>query len=74
MEPEEEEATVPSALAAVDKMIERVQESLCEETVKPTFSDLMRLLELRRELAQAQPRPITVRWVDECPKTETGGE
>lgn len=69
MEPEGQGTAPADALVSVDKIIERMQESLCADDVKPSISDLMRLLELRRELAQTQPRPITVRWVDEWQQT-----
>lgn len=69
VEPEGQEAAPADAMAAIDKIIERVQESLFREDVKPSVADLMRLLELRRELAQLQPGPVTVRWIDECQQT-----
>jgi len=53
-------------LAVVEKMIERVREGLCDADVSPSVADLLRLLEFRRELAQSQAEPVTVRWIDEC--------
>lgn len=38
------------------------------KNIKPSVADLVRLLELRRELKKREPRKLTVRWVDECPE------
>jgi hypothetical protein len=53
-------------LATVDIAIETIKVSLlgkgCE---KGAISDLIRLLQLRKELDAERPRHITVRWIDE---------
>ena len=53
-------------LATVDVAIEAMKTSLrtkgCE---KGLLSDLVRLLQLRKELDAERPRHITVRWIDE---------
>jgi hypothetical protein len=59
-------------LAEVDKMIERIQESLCDEDVTPSVAELLRLMQFRRE--REQPGPVTVRWIDECQPTPASGE
>jgi hypothetical protein len=58
--------TVVDPLEEIDRVTARVMERLADEDVHLSIADLMRLLELRRELAQSQPGRITVRWVDEC--------
>ena len=56
----------PDLLGAVDIAIEAMKESLknkaCE---KGSISDLIRLLQLRKELDAERPRHISVRWIDE---------
>ncbi len=37
-----------------------------KDTAKASVADLVRLLQLRRELNAERPRKITIRWVDEC--------
>jgi hypothetical protein len=53
-------------LATVDVAIEAIKVSLkgkvCE---KGAISDLIRLLQLRKELDAERPRHISVRWIDE---------
>lgn len=56
----------PDLLATIDIAIKAMKESLqtkgCE---KGSLSDLIRLLQLRKELDVERPRRISVRWVDE---------
>ena len=56
----------PDLLATIDVAIEAIKVSLkgkvCE---KGAISDLIRLLQLRKELDAERPRHITVRWIDE---------
>ncbi len=56
-------------LADLDKIMANIRQILSGEKAKPSVADLMHLLELQRELAQGQPGPMTVRWIDECPQT-----
>jgi len=53
-------------LNAVDIAIHAMKTTLgkkgCE---KGSLTDLIRLLQLRRELAAERPRHVTVRWIDE---------
>jgi hypothetical protein len=53
----------------IDKIIERIQESLAREDVQLSVADLMRLLEFKRELAESQTGPLTVGWIGECQQT-----
>ena len=61
--------TVVDPLEEIDRVTARVMERLADEDVPLSVADLMRLLELRRELAKSQPGRITVRWIDECQPT-----
>ena len=61
-------------LAEVDRIIESIQERLSDDSAKPSVAELVRLLELRRELAQSQTGQVTVRWIDECQPTPACGE
>jgi hypothetical protein len=73
---DQEEARKPTEgeLAEVEEMMQRIREGLGDEDVSPSVADLLRLMELRRDLAQSGPRPVTVRWIDECQPTPVCGE
>lgn len=62
----EREAQKQTAAAEVEKIIKCIQRGLSDDSTKLSVADLMRLLELRRELAQSQPGRMTVRWIAEC--------
>ena len=57
--------TVVDPVEEIDKITARIVERLAEDDVPLSIADLMRLLELRRELAQSQPVRLKVRWIDE---------
>jgi len=61
-----EETESRELLNAVDIAIHAMKTTLgkkgCE---KGSLTDLIRLLQLRRELAAERPRHVTVRWIDE---------
>ncbi len=63
---ETESAESLDLLATIDAAIEAIKISLrtkgCE---KGSLSDLIRLLQLRKELDAERPRHISVRWIDE---------
>ena len=61
--------TVVDPVEEIDKITERILERLANQDVPLSIADLMRLLELRRELAKSQPGRIRVRWIDECQPT-----
>jgi len=61
--------TVVDPVEEIDRITERILERLADEDVPLSVADLMRLLELRRELAKSQPGRMTVRWIDECRPT-----
>ena len=56
-------------LSDVDAAIGKIREKLCSDDLKGSMADLVRLLQLRQELTELQPRQVTVRWVDECQTT-----
>ena len=58
----------------VDMAIGNVRKGLRSQDIKGSLSDLVRLLQLRQELAVQQPRQVTVRWVDECQTTPSTEE
>jgi hypothetical protein len=63
---ETESAGSLDLLETIDAAIDAIKLSLktkgCE---KGSLSDLVRLLQLRKELDAERPRHITVRWIDE---------
>jgi hypothetical protein len=61
--------TVVDPVEEIDRITERILERLADEDVPLSVADLMRLLELRRELAKSQPGRMTVRLIDECRPT-----
>jgi hypothetical protein len=44
-------------------LIERVEEKLAGDEVKVTLADYIRLVQLRKELEEDEPREIRVTWV-----------
>jgi hypothetical protein len=72
--PKQTAAEPEDELVEIDKIMQGLQESLAEAGAKPTVADLIRLLELRRELARSQSSRVTVRWIDECQPTPARGE
>ena len=48
----------------VEELIERVERNLAKEDTKATVADYIRLVQLQKELEEAEPRDIEVRWVD----------
>ena len=62
-----ETETGADLLEAVDTAILAIQEQLkstgCE---KGSLTDLVRLLQLRRDLEGDRPRRVSARWIDEC--------
>lgn len=49
----------------LDTAIERIQQQLASGELKGSVADLVRLLQLRTEVAGSQTQPITVRWIEE---------
>ncbi len=49
--------------ALVNKVIEKIEAKLDGDELKPTVGDLLRLLQLEKELEDEQPKEIKVSWV-----------
>ncbi len=54
---------------AVDAAISNIQDRLGKEDMKGSVADLIRLLQLRKELNETQPQKVSVGWVDEWQPT-----
>jgi hypothetical protein len=48
----------------VRNAIESIEAKLESDNIKPTIGDLVRLLQIEKELDTDEPREIRVRWVD----------
>jgi hypothetical protein len=48
----------------IQKVIEGIETKLETEELKATVGDFIRLLQLRKELEEEQPREIEVTWID----------
>jgi hypothetical protein len=55
--------------AAVDAAISNIQDRLGNEDMKGSVTDLVRLLQLRKELNDTQSQKVSVGWVDEWQPT-----
>jgi hypothetical protein len=51
--------------SAIDDAIDNIREKLTSEDLRASVSDLVRLIQLRKELTDDAPRQVTVRWVEE---------
>jgi hypothetical protein len=61
-----EETESADLLAAIDAGIQTMQAQLkLKGAGKGTLSDLVRLLQLRKELNAEKPRHVSARWIDE---------
>jgi hypothetical protein len=49
---------------AIDNAIGKIQAQLESDEVKASVGDLVRLIQLRNELADEHPVDITARWID----------
>ena len=54
----------------VKKAIDSIEDKLGTEAMQPTLADLVRLLQIEKELAADEPREIRVRWIDPAGTTE----
>jgi hypothetical protein len=48
----------------VETLIERIEKKLGAADVKASLADYIRLVQLRRELEEEEPREIIARWVE----------
>ncbi|HUE05637.1 MAG TPA: hypothetical protein VMR62_39205 [Bryobacteraceae bacterium] len=51
----------------VRKAIENIETRLGTQEIKPTVADLVRLLQIEKELETDEPREVRVRWVESEP-------
>ncbi len=63
--------TAQEIATLVDKAIRSFESTLDGAGGKCSVSDLVRLLQLRKEMAADTPGNVTVRWVDECNETSS---
>ena len=52
----------------IERAIENMEQKLNKEEVKASIGDLIRLLQLQKDLGFDQPKQVTVRWVDKTEK------
>ena len=70
--PTPEDLATEKLAAAVESAIAGIQERLANlaadsQDAKLSMSDLVKLLELRKQLQGERPRTISVRWIDDPP-------
>jgi hypothetical protein len=59
------ETTRAGGCTSIREIVEQIEENFLEADMTPSAGDLLRLLELRRELATDETEHIKVRWVEE---------
>ena len=52
----------------IERAIERLEKKLDKDEVKGNMADLIRLLQLQKDLGFDQPTQVTVRWVEKNEK------
>ena len=50
---------------AIDDAIENIRGKLTTDDLRASISDLVRLIQLRKELTDDSPKQVTVRWIEE---------
>lgn len=63
----EDQAAPRCDVAAIDAAMGQFMKSLSEGGVKMIVADALRLLELRKEIAQEEIREVRVEWVESNP-------
>jgi hypothetical protein len=53
----------------VKKAIEGIEAKLGTQAIKPTLADLVRLLQIEKELDTDEPREVRVRWIESDEET-----
>ena len=54
----------------VTKAIEGIESRLNDEKDPPGIGDYIKVMQLQKDIADEQPKEITVTWVDPTPKNE----
>ncbi len=65
-----EEGERISKAELVSRVLEKMEQTMVAEGVKPTVGDFIRLVQLEKELAEEQPKEIRVSWVEPEKKSE----
>jgi hypothetical protein len=68
------ETSAQLMVKALDDAIGKIRKKLADEEMKSSIGDLARLMQMRHDLKDTQPRQVTVRWVDECQTTPATDE
>jgi hypothetical protein len=68
--PQSEEPIDKAAL--VNKLLHSIEKRLEKDELKATLGDLIRLLQLQKELDDEQPGEIEVKWVEPEPVSANG--
>jgi hypothetical protein len=58
----------------VKKAIVRIEDKLGRDEMKPTLADLVRLLQIEKELDADEPREVRLRWVEPDGKESLRGK
>jgi len=58
--------------ALVNKLLKSIEQRLEKDELKATLGDFIRLLQLKKELEDEEPREIEVRWVEPDPANTNG--
>ena len=61
-----------SQAEVVRQMLKQVEEKLSKEDAKATLADYIRLVQLKNELEEEEPREIRVTWVEPAEKESSG--
>jgi hypothetical protein len=59
---------------AIDDAIENIREKLTTDDLRASISDLVRLIQLRKELTDDAPKQVTVRWIEEWKNSSANEE
>jgi hypothetical protein len=65
-----EEGERTSKAELVSKVLQKMEQKLASDALKPTVGDFIRLLQLEKELAEEAPKEIEVSWVEPEEKSE----
>lgn len=57
--------TPEGVAGAIDHAIDNIRQKLTTDDLRGSISDLVRLIQLRKELIDEGPKQVTVRWVEE---------
>lgn len=60
--------------SAIDDAIENIRGKLTTDDLRASISDLVRLIQLRKELSDEAPKQVTVRWIEEWKNSPANDE